>query len=164
MAADPISPYGFHKKIAEELCLSYAKNFNIEIGVIRFFSIYGEGLRKQLLWDACNKIDHFDEVSFFGTGDETRDWIHVTDAATLIEKFVTQLKGYQVINGAGGQTVAIKDVVNSLCKKFKKHTNITFTGQVKAGDPIHFWADITKALQLGWQPTVSLEVGLKKIH
>lgn len=41
----PISPYGYHKKIAEELLESYNKNFGLNISIIRFFSLYGQGLK-----------------------------------------------------------------------------------------------------------------------
>ena len=34
---NPISPYGFNKKVAEEMCLFYNKKYNISIGIIRFF-------------------------------------------------------------------------------------------------------------------------------
>ena len=56
---DPLnaaSPYGLYKKIAEDLCRSYGKHFGVRSVVIDLFSIYGIGLRKQLLWDACTKI------------------------------------------------------------------------------------------------------------
>src|SRR4051812_38158698 len=79
----PTSPYGFHKKMAEELCQSYARNFDVRCAIVRLFSVYGVGLRKQLLWDACQKISG-NELEFFGTGKETRDWIHVDDAAALL--------------------------------------------------------------------------------
>jgi UDP-glucose 4-epimerase len=162
MYASPISPYGFHKKIAEDLCSSYNKNFDIEVGIIRFFSIYGDGLKKQLLWDACNKIDQLDEVSFFGTGNETRDWLHVSDAASLVEKFASNVKGYQIVNGGCGKKTSISAVISLLCKGFEKKVTVKFNGQVKEGDPIHFWADISNASQMDWKPTVDLESGLKQ--
>ena len=50
------------------------------MSIIRLFSVYGNGLKKQLLWDACNKIINAKtEVEFWGTGEETRDFIHVDD-------------------------------------------------------------------------------------
>ena len=52
----PISPYGMHKLLAEQLMTSYANAYGVSCVIVRFFSIYGCGLRKQLLWDACGKI------------------------------------------------------------------------------------------------------------
>ena len=160
MMSIPVSPYGFHKKIAEELCLSYHHNFNIDIGVIRYFSIYGDGLKKQLLWDACKKINHSNVASFFGTGKETRDWIHVSDAASLLYQFSTKLGGYEVINGGSGIETPINEIINFLCEYMNKEMEINFNGVVKEGDPIHFWADMNRAKALGWKPEVNLEEGL----
>lgn len=161
MEGIPVSAYGFHKKIAEELCLSYHKNFNINIGIIRFFSIYGEGLKKQLLWDACMKIYQSNEVIFFGTGKETRDWIHISDAVELIYVFSNTLWGYDIINGGSGKSMKIEKVITSLCTHFKKPVQVTFNGKLKKGDPVYFWADINKALCLGWEPKVEIRNGLR---
>ncbi|MSQ79642.1 MAG: SDR family oxidoreductase [Flavobacteriaceae bacterium] len=160
MAAAPISPYGFHKKIAEELCLSYHKNYNIQVGIIRFFSIYGNGLQKQLLWDACKKIQNSDKVTFFGTGKETRDWIHISDATSLIECVAKNLTDFHLINGGSGESTSIETIIRQLCKYFQKPVEVCFNCQVKEGDPTHFWADNTKALALGWKPTMKIEDGL----
>lgn len=161
MSSVPVSPYGFHKKIAEELCLSYHRNFNIRVGIIRFFSIYGAGLKKQLLWDACRKISQGDEAVFFGTGKETRDWIHVSDAASLVYTFSNNIDGYTVINGGSGISLEIDRIIQQLCQTLERSIDIKFNGLVKEGDPVYFWADINKALSIGWKPKISIEYGLK---
>lgn len=162
MVSTPVSPYGFHKKIAEEICLSYHHNFKIDIGIIRYFSIYGSGLQKQLLWDACKKISKSDEVVFFGTGYETRDWIHVSDAASLLFHFSERLKGYEVINGGSGIETPINEIIDILKKYMKKSIKIDFNGITKEGDPLHFWADLTKSKKLNWKPTINIEDGIKE--
>jgi len=161
MVSNPVSPYGFHKKIAEEICLSYYKNFNINIGIIRYFSIYGNGLQKQLLWDACKKIHKSNEVVFFGTGNETRDWIHISDAATLLYTFSTKIKGYEVINGGTGIETPIYRIIDLLNTYMGKQVNIKFNGITKEGDPLHFWADIKKAKSLNWKPLIGISKGIK---
>lgn len=162
MIETPVSPYGFHKRIAEDLCLSYNRNFGIKIGIIRYFSIYGNGLQKQLLWDACNKIQKSTDIVFFGTGKETRDWIHISDAVNLLYTFANNVEGYEVINGGSGSHVEIVEIVNFLKDSFGKSTAISFNGEVKLGDPIHFWADTSKAKAMGWKPEIDVWDGLKK--
>ncbi|MEJ6981632.1 SDR family oxidoreductase [Pedobacter sp. P351] len=161
MISTPVSPYGFHKKIAEELCLSYHRNFNIKIGIVRYFSIYGEGLKKQLLWDACRKIQQSNEVVFFGTGKETRDWIHVSDAVNLLFFLANNLTDYKVVNGGSGKSIEIESVISYLCEAFNKPVNVSFNGQIKEGDPLHFWADLNQTSTLGWQPKIDIKDGLK---
>ena len=158
----PVSPYGVHKKIAEELCLSYYNNFGVSSSIIRFFSIYGEGLKKQLLWDACNKlINKKNTAEFWGTGDETRDWIHVSDAAQLIYKNAISSQKFLVMNGGSGVKYSINDTIVLLSKKLDLESNFfKFNNVVRKGDPRFYHADMTEANQLNWFPKVSLVEGI----
>jgi len=163
--SDPVSPYGFHKKTAEELCLSYHKNFGIKTSIIRFFSIYGAGLQKQLLWDACMKIKNSSgEITFFGTGDETRDWVHVEDAANLtylMGIYDDEHTAVNIVNCGSGEKKTVNDTLQLLVDSYGKDVKIKFNQHVKEGDPRFYHADISKALKLGWQPEINLEDGFK---
>jgi UDP-glucose 4-epimerase len=72
----PFSPYGYHKRMAELDLESYAHNFGMRVGVVRLFSIYGPELRKQLLWDLCNRLGAGEsDLTLGGDGTELRDWL-----------------------------------------------------------------------------------------
>lgn len=160
----PVSPYGFHKRMAEDLCLSYLKNFDVNVSIIRFFSIYGNGLTKQLLWDACNKIRYAEEgqsLEFWGTGNETRDWIHVSDAASLIYSVYSQEQNI-IINGASGKRYQIKEIIELVAKAMGTDKSLVFNNHHKPGDPKYYWADISKNYQLDWSPTVTVESGIQE--
>lgn len=157
----PFSPYGFYKKIVEDLCESYARNFGIPVVVIRFFSIYGAGLQKQLLWDACNKLlSGKKTVKFYGTGNETRDWIHVEDAAELIYLLSKSPSGFDIVNGGSGTRIAVKDILAMLSDELETTVDILMGNENKPGDPKHYWANISKVQKLGWIPQVKIEDGL----
>lgn len=162
MIGTPVSPYGFHKKIAEELCLSYHINYSVNVLILRFFSIYGEGLKKQLLWDACHKIANSDSVLFFGTGKETRDWIHISDATRLIYISSQKVDGFNIMNAGTGISTENAVIIKNLSQYFDKQTDICFNGHCKEGDPKFFWANIDKALKIGWTPQKNIETGLKE--
>ena len=53
---DPISHYGVHKRLAEELCPAAVQHWNLDLVIVRFFSIYGAGLRKQIFWDLAGAM------------------------------------------------------------------------------------------------------------
>lgn len=161
-AVCPISPYGNNKRIAEELCETYSTTFGLSISVIRFFSIYGAGLRKQLIWDACEKISKSEGIAeFYGTGKETRDWLNIEDALSLINIVSKTRTDFQIINGGSGNDVSIAKIVNLIEKEFGKKVKIVFNGKVRAGDPKHYLANVSKARNLGWRPKVSLEKGIR---
>jgi len=149
---NPVSPYGVHKRIAEELCQSYAKSFGLQVAIARLFSVYGIGIRKQLIWDACQKMSA-GQFGFAGTGDETRDWLHVDDAASLMLTGVAHAsRDCPVVNGGTGAAVAIRDVVVQIARELGLSQSPEFSGQVRAGDPVHYQADLEGALAWGWRP------------
>ena len=161
--SNPVSPYGVHKKVAEEICLSYVKNFGLNITIIRFFSIYGNHLKKQLLWDASSKlIDESEQAIFWGTGQETRDWIHVSDAVSLIAVLSENSVTPQIVNGGSGKRHTINEVLKVLRNALIPKKQFTFNQETRAGDPAYYWADITKARSLGWAPTVTIEDGISQ--
>jgi UDP-glucose 4-epimerase len=161
---NPVSPYGFHKLTAETLCKSYYHNFGLKIAIVRFFSIFGEGLKKQLLWDACNKIANADkQVVFYGTGSETRDWLYVTDAAKLIVQLIDIKFEFKIINGASGDRVTVKDILNLLKKELNNNeVKIIFNNHQKIGDPKFYHADMNAMFETGWKPEIQLATGLTK--
>ena len=65
-----------HKKQAEELCQLYHDHFSLNVHIFRVFSAYGAGLKKQLFWDLYKKSQTQTNITLFGTGNETREYIH----------------------------------------------------------------------------------------
>ena len=157
---NPVSPYGVHKMMAEQLCQLYASRYELSIAVVRLFSIYGEGLRKQLLWDACNKLS-VGETSFFGSGEEIRDWLHVSDAARLLCLASEQASSlYTVVNGGSGKGVKVKDILHCLCDAMNVEKELVFSSVQKDGDPNVLLADHTMALSWGWSSQLELKQGI----
>lgn len=155
----PLSPYGVHKKMAEDLARSYARHFGVAVAIVRLFSVYGAGLRKQLLWDACRKIES-GAATFGGTGEETRDWLHVGDAAALLAAAGNVAStDAPVVNGGTGEAVTVRWVVDRLAARLDG-APATFTGDIRPGDPRHFCADVDAALAMGWAPQHVLGAGV----
>lgn len=158
----PASPYGSHKLMAEQLCASYAEHFGMAVAVIRFFSIYGEGLRKQLLWDACRKIGRGDDL-FFGSGDESRDWLHAEDAARLIAAVAAHAgPACPIFNGASGTPTTVRDALALLYRELAPRREPRFSCEPRPGDPHDLRADIGHTLTTGWVPEVRLTQGIRR--
>lgn len=159
----PVSPYGVHKWIAEQLIESYVKYFGVSACIIRFSSIYGAGLRKQLLWDACRKLSEGDQV-FMGTGDEVRDWLHADDAAALLFAAVDNASPEcPIVNGGTGEGVSVRSVLTHLAQSLSsKGIKPEFSGTSRVGDPIRYVADIAKARSWGWKPTENWRVRVRE--
>ena len=81
----PMSPYGINKLLAEQALLGAFRIFDLRVIIIRFFSIFGPGLQKQLLWDISQKIlKDPKKILLDGDGSEIRDFMFVEDAARLV--------------------------------------------------------------------------------
>lgn len=157
----PMSPYGMHKKIAEDLCRSYGRHFGVRCAVVRLFSVYGAGLRKQLLWDACVNLTR-GNATFGGTGGETRDLLHVDDAATLLVN-AAEHASYDcpAVNGGTGEATTIRDIIDTIADELCGSARVQFSGTARPGDPQHYQADVAEAYELGWRPQHAWREGVR---
>jgi UDP-glucose 4-epimerase len=157
----PVSPYGVHKLAAEALCRSYAQHFGVKVAIVRLFSLYGPGLRKQLLWDACGKLTK-GIGTFAGTGLEVRDWLHVEDAVALLAAAAEVASpSCPIANGGTGTGTPVKDIVTALAERLAPGIPIIFTGSGRTGDPPAYIADVGDAKAWGWEPKLSWREGVK---
>lgn len=161
---NPVSPYGFHKCIAESLLQQYSSLFNLRTICVRFFSIYGIGLRKQLIWDVCNKCLSADNIEFYGEGTETRDWICIDDALHLISKLFNSYTSYSsrfiLVNGASGIRTTNSDLIALITSFFDPQPTFCFNGVSRPGDPKYYWADMSAVKAFRWSPNFSLSDGI----
>jgi UDP-glucose 4-epimerase len=158
----PVSPYGLHKKMAEDICRSYSRYFGIATAIVRLFSVYGPGLKKQLLWDTCTKMAR-QEITFSGGGHETRDWLHVRDAAALLVKARDHAStDSPTVNGGTGVGVTVREIVSEICNIWQINRAPVFSTLARPGDPVHYVADSILAQKWGWQPRVDWRDGLRE--
>lgn len=158
----PVSPYGTHKVIAEHLCRSYGRNFGVQAAVVRLFSVYGIGLRKQLLWDACRKL-RADEATFGGSGRELRDWLHIEDAANLLRCAAAAANSdVPTANGGTGHGVSTGHIVTCLAQALDYRGDPQFAGAQRAGDPLNQEADVAQARSWAWAPRRDLDQELRR--
>jgi len=160
----PVSPYGLHKKMAEEILTEFHQHYNIPTISLRIFSVFGPNLKKQLFWDLYKKMSHDNEqIEIFGTGNESRDFIFITDllnAIYLIIKHST-FEG-NVMNVANGKEILIKDAVDKFTQEFQWKGKIVYSQSNRTGDPVNWQADISNLKRIGYEQKFSLQAGLKE--
>jgi len=158
---NPLSPYAFHKLQSEKVCEEYFNFFNINTCIIRIFSAYGKGLKKQLFWDLWQKIKTNNELSLHGTGNESRDFIHVNDVAQAILLIIEKGEFNSTIyNVANGEEVYIKKSVELFCDIVKWKGTFNYNNQNKIGYPKNWCADISKIKSLGFKKSIDFQEGL----
>jgi UDP-glucose 4-epimerase len=158
----PLSPYGFHKLYGEQLCLEFAKIHGISTASVRIFSAYGPGLRRQVVWDICQKVITQPIVKLQGTGAESRDFIHALDIARALMVIASSapMQG-EVYNLGSGREITIIQLANMIINSSEHHRQVEFDGVVPIGNPLNWQADISKLDNLGFNVSVPLEQGIK---
>jgi UDP-glucose 4-epimerase len=163
----PHSPYGYHKHMMEQLCRSYGTSFQLHSVVPRFFSVYGPGLRKQLLWDLCCKLQNSSSiVELGGTGDELRDWTEVSDVvAALVAAPALASVASPVLNVGTGIATPVRRIAAMVLDAWhprRSQDDLRFNGIARPGDPISLQADTRKMTTHGMTCAVRLEEGISR--
>jgi UDP-glucose 4-epimerase len=145
-ALNPYSPYGFHKSMMESLAHSYGASYGVRSVIARLFSVYGAGLKKQLLWDLCVKLSDpsLAQVTLGGTGKEVRDFIHVQDVVSQLHE-IAQLAAPEcpTMNIGCGRPMTVEEIAKMVVSAWGSGSNatVTFNGQRRTGDPFYLVAD-----------------------
>lgn len=159
---NPLSPYALHKQMCEQICYYFADNYSMNIKVARIFSAYGAGLKKQIFWDMYQKQKTTGRLDMFGTGDESRDYIHVMDVIQALYLLAVTDHNEIVFNVANGEEITIRKATEEFAEAAGVSSgNIFFNGIVREGDPLNWRADISRIRQLGYKKTVDLKEGLE---
>jgi UDP-glucose 4-epimerase len=159
----PMSPYGHHKRMMEQLCESYALGFGIRSLIVRLFSVYGPNLRKQLLWDVCSRLNQGGPaLALGGTGIEIRDWTDVRDVVRLLADLgeLPPEAACRIINGGSGKATRVAEIADMLVRNFGGKTAVSYSGIARRGDPQSLLADDSALRRIGFQWRIPVERGI----
>lgn len=156
----PLSPYAASKGAAELLAHSYHHLHQLDVSILRYFTVYGPAGRPDMSVFRFTKwIAEGKPLRLYGDGSQQRDYTYVDDIA---EGTLAALKpvGFEVINLGGDKPVSILEVIHQLEQLLGKPAKVEQL-EVAPGDVPATWADISKARELlDWEPRVGLEKGL----
>ena len=160
----PVLTYGASKLLAEKICRHQARNFYIDVTVLRIFNPYGPGQREPYFIPYVVKALRNDKRIVLKTPDVVRDFIHVSDVAKAFVAACAKPKaGFRVYNVGTGEGVRVRDVVRLASRFFGSKPRI-------AEDPLmaalrnYVIADTGKIfMDLGWRSSVAFEDGLRSV-
>lgn len=159
----PLSPYAATKKGAEALCHSYHYLYDLDVSILRFFTVYGPAGRPDMVMFRFTQwISEGRPVRLNGDGTQSRGFTYVDDIArgTLL---ALKPLGYEIINLGGHEVITINEMIATLEKLIGRKAMIEYLPFHKA-DMNANWADVSKARRmLGWEPQVSLDEGMRRL-
>lgn len=159
----PISPYAATKKAAEALAYSYHYLFDLDVTVVRYFTVYGPAGRPDMsIFRFIKWIDEGKPIKLYGDGSQKRDFTYVDDIADGTIKALKNV-GFEIINLGGGRNpISLNYVIKKIEQILGKKAVID-QAPFKKEDIEVTWADIKKAKQvLDWEPKVQFEEGLRR--
>lgn len=158
----PISPYGKNKLNSEKILINFAKKNKLDLNIVRLFSLYGEGQKKQLLWDIFHKSKKNDFI-YYGNGSELRSWMHVSDAVNVIKLILlNSSKKKMIINAPGNEVFTNKQVVNAVYKYLNIKVKPIFNNITRKGDPKNLTFSNKDLDDLKWKQKIKFSLGLKQ--
>ena len=160
---EPLSPYAATKKAGELMAYSYHKLYQVDVSVVRYFTVFGPAGRPDMSpYRFIKWIAEEETIQMFGDGSQSRDFTYVDDIARGTIAAIQDV-GYEIINLGGGRNpVSLNTIISKLEELLGKKAKIDHK-PFHVADLMETWADISKAKNLlGWEPQVSLDEGLEK--
>jgi len=165
----PTSIYAITKRDQEEMCLIVGKTYGIPTVALRYFNVYGP--RQSLnnpYTGVCaifsSRIKNNENPVIFEDGFQSRDFISVHDiVAANILAMKSSNANYKVFNVGTGKATTIKEIAELLIKLYNSNVKPEITDKYRAGDIRHCFADISRIKNIGFEPKISLEEGMKEL-
>ena len=162
-SSEPLQPYAASKKGAEALCHSYHYLYDLDISVLRFFTVYGPAGRPDLaLFRFVQWISEGRPVHVYGDGEQSRGFTYIDDIARGILLALKPV-GYEIVNLGGHEVITINALVRLIEELMGKKADVQY-GPPNLADMFSNWADVGKARNvLGWEPQVDLREGVQRL-
>lgn len=161
---EPLQPYAASKKGAEALAHAYHYLHDIDVSVVRYFTVYGPAGRPDLaLFRFTQWISEGRPVHVYGDGEQSRGFTYLDDIARGTIQALKPL-GHEIINLGGHEVITINDLVALLEDVIGKKAVVDYGPAVQA-DMRSSWADVSKAGELlDWQPQFNLRQGVERLY
>ena len=162
-----ISPYAATKKANEIMTHVYHKLYDMNVIMLRFFTVYGPKQRPDLAISKFTRLMMNDkEIPMFGDGFTSRDYTYVDDIVDGIIKSCEYVQNnfdvYEVINLGNSTPISLIDMINTIGDIIQIKPKIKQM-PIQPGDVITTYADISKAKRiLNYQPKTNFKDGIKK--
>jgi UDP-glucose 4-epimerase len=158
----PLSPYGVSKKAAIDYLIAYREMYALEFSALALANVYGP--RQDPHGEAgvvaifAQRLLRGEQVTIFGDGDQTRDFVYVDDVVDAFVRAATKGGGLLCNIGTGQETS-----VNELYREMAHQAGVKTKAEhlpPRAGEVLRNAVDPTRAgIQLGWKPWTELGPG-----
>lgn len=165
----PRACYDESKRLGETLCSVYTNEYGVATSIIRPFNVYGPGMQEtdyRVIPNFGFRLKEQQKLQVYGDGNQTRTYCYIVDAMSGFLKVI--------VGGDTGQAYNVGNPKNEisalkLAQKFKliskrasKIEVIDHPSNYPADEPERRCPDISRLRNLGYEPVISLDLGLRR--
>jgi UDP-glucose 4-epimerase len=163
----PKSPYAAGKVSGEAFVQAFANQYGFRPVILRLFNAYGPKQSRAyagVIIEFIRRVSRGEPPVIFGDGEQTRDFIHVSDVVEAIMLSLRNEGARGVFNIGSGEGVTINYLANLILKSMGREDLKPIYAPPRPGDIRLSIADITRAGEkLKFEPKMKLEIGIKGI-
>jgi len=172
LLSGPLEPtndsYAIAKIAGIKMCESYREQYGFNAISVMPCNLYG--INDSFNLETCHvlpalirKLYEGGEVTLWGDGSPRREFLHADDLAEACYVCMKKYEGSSHINVGVGEDITIKELAEMIAKV------VGFTGEIKWNSDVPNGTlrkvlNIDKIKELGWEPKITLEQGLKKTY
>lgn len=165
----PESVYGISKYNQEQMILIAGKSLNIPSVAFRYQNVYGPGQSLSnpytgILSVFSTQIKNNNTINIFEDGKESRDFVYIDDVVrATVAGLENEKANYNVYNVGTGKPVTVLEIATRLINLFNSNISINLSGNFRAGDIRHNYADLAKiSRDLNFIPQYQFNTGIEK--
>jgi UDP-glucuronate 4-epimerase len=157
----PVSPYGITKLACEHLADAYAREFGLDVVVLRYFNAFGPRQRPDMAFTRIAiALAEATAFELYGDGSQSRSWTYVGDVVDATIRAMAA--GTGLYNVGGALEASMSEAIELFEQIAGRELEVRRCGAVP-GDQRRTKADTSRLrAELGWTPAVSLEEGLAR--
>jgi nucleoside-diphosphate-sugar epimerase len=161
-SSHPLQAYAASKKGAEAMAYAYHNLYNIDVTVVRFFTVYGPAGRPDMsIFRFIRWIIEGETLRLNGDGTQSRGFTYLDDIARGVILALKKV-GFEIVNLGGHENISINELIAIIERQVGKRAIIK-QYPFPAADMMANLADVTKAGKLlGWEANVGMEEGVER--
>jgi dTDP-glucose 4,6-dehydratase len=165
---NPVGPRGVYdeaKRYAEAITMAYHRQQGVDTAIARIFNTYGPRMRPNdgraiptFMYQALQGSP----LTVFGSGSQTRSFCYVDDTVRGLQ-LLAESGQHNPVNLGNSDEYTIQELAEIVLRVTGSQSEIIYSA-LPVDDPQVRQPDITRARQvLGWEPTIDLEEGLRRM-
>jgi UDP-glucose 4-epimerase len=163
-------PYGVSKVAADRLCYTYNETYDLGVDIVRCFNLFGPRQKDTgyggVIAIFINRVIQNKPPIIYGDGNQTRDYMYVTDAVDAYDKVLKSDSnpGRNGINFGSGSEISVRGIAEIVIKLAAVNEMKAIHVEPRPVEVQRLFADISKARKvLGFRPQCDFQKGISEL-